>query len=218
MELYTQFEKTFHGRILEGYGCTEASPAISMNRPDAVYKPGSSGQPLPGVEVTVQDEQGNPLPPNTPGEICVRGENVMKGYFNKPEATAETVVDGWLHTGDVGCLDEEGYLFLTDRMNDMIIRGGENIYPSDIEEVLFEHPGILEAAVIGKKDPVYGEDVCAIVVKEPGAELHGEEVIEYTGTRLAKFQKPKWVIFVDALPKNPLGKILKKELRAQYGE
>jgi len=217
MDLYKRFEKTFHGKILEGYGLTEASPAVSLNRRDGVYKPGSAGQPLPGVEVTIRDEQGKALPPNTAGEICVRGPNVMKGYFNKPEATAETVVDGWLHSGDVGCLDEEGYLFLTERKKDMIIRGGENIYPRDIEEVLFEHPGILEASVIGREDPVYGEDVCAIVVKEPDAELTEQEVMDYAATRLAKFQKPKWVIFVDALPKNPLGKILKKELRAMYG-
>jgi long-chain acyl-CoA synthetase len=170
------------------------------------------------VEVTILDEQGNVLPPNTAGEICVRGPNVMKGYFNKPEATAQTIVDGWLHSGDVGCLDEEGYLFLTERKKDMIIRGGENIYPRDIEEVLFEHPGIQEASVIGREDPVYGEDVCAIVVREADAELTEEEVMEYAASRLAKFQKPKWVIFVDALPKNPLGKILKKELRAKYGK
>ena len=218
MELYTRFEKTFHGKILEGYGLTEASPGVSLNRPDGVYKPGSAGQPFTGVEVTIQDEQGKVLPPKTPGEICVRGPNVMQGYFNKPEATAQTIVDGWLHSGDVGRLDEEGYLFLTERKKDMIIRGGENIYPRDIEEVLFEHPRILEASVIGREDPVYGEDVCAIVVKEPDAELTEQEVLYYAATRLAKFQKPKWVIFVDALPKNPLGKILKKELRAQYGK
>jgi long-chain acyl-CoA synthetase len=218
MELYHRFEKAFHGKILEGYGLTEASPAVSLNRRDGVYKPGSAGQPLPGVEVTIRDEQGNVLPPNTAGEICVRGPNVMQGYYNRPEATDQTVVDGWLHSGDVGCLDEEGYLFLTERKKDMIIRGGENIYPRDIEEVLFEHPGIAEASVIGREDPVYGEDVCAVVVKEPGAELTEEEVIEYAATRLAKFQKPKWVIFVDALPKNPLGKVLKKELRVLYGK
>jgi long-chain acyl-CoA synthetase len=218
MDLYKRFEKTFHGKILEGYGLTEASPAVSLNRWEGIYKPGSAGQALPGVEVTIQDDLGNKLPPNTPGEICVRGPNVMKGYFNKPEATAKVIVDGWLHTGDVGLLDEEGYLFLTERKKDMIIRGGENIYPRDIEEVLFEHPGIAEAAVIGREDPIYGEEVCAIVVKAPGAELTEQEVIEYAGTRLAKFQKPKWVVFVDALPKNPLGKILKKELRARYGK
>ena len=218
MELYKKFQKTFHGKILEGYGLTEASPAVSLNRPDGVYKPGSAGQPLPGVEVVIQDEKGNVLPPNTAGEICVRGPNLMQGYFNKPEATAQTIVDGWLHTGDVGCLDEDGYLFLTERKKDMIIRGGENIYPRDIEEVLFEHPRILEASVIGREDPIYGEDVCAIVVKEPGAALAEEEVMDYAATRLAKFQKPKWVIFVDALPKNPLGKVLKKELRAKYGK
>lgn len=218
LELYTRFEKTFHGKILEGYGLTEASPAVSMNRPDRVYKPGSAGQPLPGVEVTIQDEGGNRLPPNTPGEICVRGANVMKGYFNKPEATAQTIVDGWLHTGDVGHLDEEGYLFLTERKKDMIIRGGENIYPRDIEEVLYVHPGIAEVSVIGREDPIYGEDVCAIVVKKPGAELTEQEIIDYAATRLAKFQKPKWVVFVDELPKNPIGKILKKELRAKYGK
>ncbi len=217
LDLYNRFEKSMGGQILEGYGLSEASPAVSLNRPDLPYKPGSAGLPLPGVEVTIVDEKNNKVPVGKPGEICVKGANVMQGYFNKPDATAATIVDGWLHSGDVGYLDEDGYLFLTERIKDMIIRGGENIYPRDIEEVLYAHPKIVEAAVIGKNDPLYGEDVCAIVVREPGADLTEQEVLEYTGERLAKFQRPKWIVFIDALPRNPLGKILKKDLRAQFG-
>jgi long-chain acyl-CoA synthetase len=218
LEIYHQFEKTFSGKVVEAYGMTESSPGGTMNRPGIPYKAGSAGPPIPGIELKIFDEEGNELPPNTPGEICMKGPHVMKGYYKKPEVTAQTITDGWLHSGDVGFLDDDGYLFITERIKDMIIRGGENIYPRDIEEVLFEHPKILEASVVGKKHPVYGEDVLAVVVLRPGEELTEEEVIEYAGRRLAKFQKPKWVVFVDSLPKNPVGKVLKRELRAQYGQ
>jgi long-chain acyl-CoA synthetase len=217
LEIYHRFQKTFHGEVIEGYGMTESSPGGSMNRPGTTYKPGSAGPPIPGIDLEIVAEDGSELPPNTPGEICMRGPHVMQGYYLKPEATAETVVDGWLHTGDVGFLDEDGYLFITERIKDMIIRGGENVYPRDIEEVLFEHPKILEAAVVGKRDPIYGEDVLAVVVTQPGKELSEREVIDYAAARLAKSQTPKWVVFVDQLPKNPVGKVLKKELRAEHG-
>jgi len=217
LEIYNQFEKTFNGKVIEGYGMTESSPGGTLNRLDMAYKTGSAGPPIPGIELKIFSEGGKELPANTPGEICMKGPHVMQGYYNKPEATAQTITDGWLHTGDVGHLDDDGYLFITERIKDMIIRGGENIYPRDIEEVLYEHPKILEASVIGKKHPIYGEDVCAIVVLQPGEELTEEEVIEYAGSKLAKFQKPKWVVFTDSLPKNPVGKVLKKDLRTMYG-
>lgn len=218
LEIYKKFEQTFHGKVLEGYGMTESSPGGSMNRPGMPYKHGSAGPALPGIELKIFGENGKKLPTGEQGEICMKGPHIMKGYYLKPEATAQTIVDGWLHTGDVGYLDEDGYLFITERIKDMIIRGGENIYPRDIEEVLYEHPKILEASVIGKKDPIYGEDVCAVVVVRPGEELTEQEVMEFAAGKLAKFQKPKSVVFVDELPKNPIGKILKKDLRAQYGQ
>lgn len=218
LEVYKQFENTFGGRVAEGYGMTESSPGGTMNRLGETYKTGSAGPAIPGTEIKIIDESGKDLPVKSPGEILMKGPHIMKGYYNQPEATAHTVVDGWLHTGDVGHLDEDGYLFITERIKDMIIRGGENIYPRDIEEVLFEHPKIDEASVVGKKDPIYGEDVLAIVVKKPGEELTEEEVMEYAAGKLAKFQKPKWVVFVDSLPKTPIGKVLKRELRALYGQ
>jgi len=218
LEVYRQFEKTFHGKVLEGYGMTESSPGGTMNRPGMAYKTGSAGPAIPGTELKIFDEDGNELPANSTGEIRMKGPHVMQGYYNKPEVTAQTITDGWLRTGDVGHLDDDGYLFITERIKDMIIRGGENIYPRDIEEVLYEHPKILEASVIGKKHPIYGEDVCAIVVLAPGEEMTEEEVIDFAGAKLAKFQKPKWVVFADSLPKNPVGKVLKKDLRAVYGK
>jgi acyl-CoA synthetase (AMP-forming)/AMP-acid ligase II len=140
----------------------------------------------------------------------------MLGYFNRPEETAATIRDGWLHTGDAGYLDEDGYLFLTERIKDLIIRGGENIFPADIESVLLDHPKVAEAAVIGMPDPTYGEDVMALIVARPGAVPTTAEIDEYCKTRLAKFQRPKRIEFVPALPRNLLGKLLKKDLRKKY--
>ena len=218
LEVYRKFQNTFGGKVLEAYGMTESSPGGTINRLDREYKPGSAGQIIPDTELKIVDETGAELAPGKQGEILMKGPHVMLGYYNKPDITAATVVDGWLHTGDVGYLDEDGYLFITERIKDMIIRGGENIYPRDIEEVLYEHPKIAEASVVGKKDEVYGEEVLAIVVLKPGEELTEEEVIEYAAGRLAKFQRPKSVLFLDSLPKTPIGKVLKRELRKEYGQ
>lgn len=213
LELKQEFESRFSCTILEGYGLTEASPCVCMNRPDLPYKPGSVGPPIEGVIVEIRDDKGNVLPPGEVGEICVKGHNVMLGYYNLPELTAKTVVDGWLYTGDVGYLDEDGYLFLVDRKKDLIIRGGLNIIPSDVEEVLMRHPAVEEAAVIGVPDDVMGEEIKAFVVLKPGATVSVEELIKFSQKFLAKYKTPKFVEFANFLPKNVIGKVLKKELR-----
>ncbi len=217
VDILYQFEAAFGGKVLEGYGLTEAGPAVALNRPTAPYKAGSVGQPLPGVEVEIRDLRNRPLPTGRKGEICVRGPNMMKGYFKEQELTRETVINGWLHTGDAGYIDEDGYLYLTERIKDIIIRGGENIFPQDIEKVLIEHPDIAEASVFGRYDEVYGEEVMAVVVPKPKADLTEEMVLEFCEGKLAKFQRPKNVIISPMLPKNPLGKVLKRKLRQQHG-
>lgn len=217
VEVWENFSKTFPGKVLEAYGLTEAGPGVTINRLNMPYKPGSVGLPYPGVQVSIQDENGNILQPNERGEICVRGPNVMKGYYKHPEETAQVIRDGWLHTGDAGYIDEDGYLFLTARIKDIIIRGGENIYPPDIERVLLQHPDITDVSVVAMHDDVYGEDVMAVVVPRQGSGLSEEAVLEFCEARLAKFQRPKKVVFVPVLPKSPVGKVLKRKLRIQYG-
>jgi len=217
VDVLNRFEAAFGGKILEGYGLTEAGPAVAVNRPGVPYKPGSVGQALPGVDVEVRDLRDKAVPCGWKGEICVRGPNVMKGYFKDSAATQESIRDGWLHTGDAGYLDEDGYLFITERIKDLIIRGGENIFPQDIEKVLLEHPDIAEVSVVGSYDEVYGEDVIAIVVPKPKTDLTEEIVLEFCEGRLAKFQRPKKIIVAPMLPKTPMGKVLKRKLREQYG-
>lgn len=215
MENYKAFEEKFPGKILEGYGLTEAAPAVTVMRDDRPVKPGSAGVAIEGVKLEIRDDGDKSLPPGEVGEICVGGETVMKGYYKLPEATAETIIDGWLHTGDMGYLDEDGYLYVVDRKKDMIIRGGLNIYPSDIEEVLDTHPDVVEAAAVGVKDPTMGEEVKAFVVKKYGSKVTEEELIKFCQEKLAKYKTPKWVEFRSYLPKNSIGKILKKELRGE---
>ena len=163
----------------------------------------------------IVDDDLNELAPGEYGEIVVKGPNVMQGYYNNPEATAETIVDGWLHTGDMGYVDEDGYFFIVDRKKDMIIRGGENIYPREIEEVLFTHPQIAEATVIAKPDPVWGEEVLAVVVPAPGATLSADDVIAYCQAHLADYKVPREVVFRQDLPKTLTGKVQKKQLREE---
>jgi long-chain acyl-CoA synthetase len=215
VELVEPFERKFGGKILEGYGLTEASPVVSAHRLSGTRKLGSVGQPIPGVLVSIQDDDDRPLPAGDVGEVCVKGPNVMAGYYRNPEETARTVRGGWLHTGDMGRLDEDGFLFIVERKKDLIIRGGFNIYPREVEEALYAHPKIAEAAVVGMKDPLMGEDVLAFVVLKAGERASAEEIGAFCESRLARFKCPKQIRFMDSLPKSPIGKILRKELRTQ---
>jgi long-chain acyl-CoA synthetase len=215
VELAEAFEKAFDCEVLEGYGQTEAAPAIALMRPGLAKKAGSTGPPLHGVEVAVIDDDGNELPADEVGEICARSPGIMKGYHNLSEASADTLKGGWLHTGDMGYLDGDGYLFVTDRKKDLIIRGGFNVYPRDVEDLLIEHAGVAEVAVVGKPDPSMGEEVVAFVVKAPGQDPAEEELLDFAAERLAKYKQPKEIHFAGALPKSPIGKVLKKDLRAQ---
>jgi long-chain acyl-CoA synthetase len=215
LEIMQQFEKKFGLRILEGYGLTEGTCVSALNPYWGERKPGSIGLPLRGQPMKIVDDDMNELPAREYGEIVVKGPNVMQGYYNNPQATAETIVDGWLRTGDMGYMDEDGYFFIVDRKKDMIIRGGENIYPREIEEVLFTHPLIAEATVIGRSDPIWGERVVAVVVPASGATLTGEDVIAFCKERLADYKLPQEVLFRQDLPKTLTGKVQKKVLREE---
>lgn len=213
VELAEEFEKRTGARVLEGYGLTETSPTVSLVRMEDPRKPGSCGRPVPNVEVAILDEDDKPIPAGETGEVCIKGPNIMKGYYKLPDATAEAMRSGWFHSGDMGHLDEDGFLYITERKKDLIIRGGFNIYPRDVEEVLYAHGAVQEAAVVGMPDASFGEEVKAYVVLRPGAIASEAELMEFCRERLAKYKTPKSVVFLDALPKNPIGKIMKKELR-----
>ncbi len=213
VEVLRAFETAFDCRILEGYGLSETSPVASFNHPDRERKPGSIGTPIAGVEMKVVDADGADLPAGEVGEILIRGHNVMKGYWNRPEATAEAVTgEGWLHTGDMARVDDEGYFFIVDRKKDLIIRGGFNVYPREIEEVLYEHPAVLEAAVIGVPHRELGEEVAAAVALRPDATITADELRAWVKDQVAAYKYPRRVWFVDELPKGPTGKILKREI------
>ena len=216
-EVIKGFEDKFPGCvILEGYGLSESTSTTTFNVNAEQRKVLSIGKPIWGVQVEVVDENDTPLPPgeDNVGEIVIRGHNIMKGYYNKPEATAEAFKNGWFHTGDLAYRDEDGYLFVVDRKKDLVIRGGYNVYPREIEEVLYEHPAVAEAAVIGKPDPKLGEEVLAFVALKPGASADEAELIAYAKERLAAYKYPREVRIVEDLPKGATGKILKKELRS----
>jgi long-chain acyl-CoA synthetase len=212
VELLRGFEEAFGCKVLEGYGLSESSPVASFNHPDRERKPGSIGTPIEGVEMKVVDEDGKDVDQGEVGEIVIRGHNVMKRYWNKAEATSETIKDGWLHTGDMANVDEDGYFFIVDRKKDMIIRGGYNIYPREIEEILYEHPAVREAAVLGVPHDEYGEEVGAAVALKDGEDVSESELRDYVKEQVAAYKYPRQIWFVDDLPKGPTGKILKREI------
>jgi long-chain acyl-CoA synthetase len=199
--------------IVEGYGLTEGTAGATANPINGVRKIGSIGIPFEDSEIRIVDDDDREVPQGEVGEITIRGGHVMKGYFNKPEETAQTLRGGWLHTGDMAYTDADGYLFIVDRKKEMIIRGGENIYPKELEGILFTHPKILEASVVGVPDPIYGEEVLACVVVRPGETLGEEELRDWCRENMASYKVPRYVDFRDSLPKNIIGKVLKKELR-----
>jgi long-chain acyl-CoA synthetase len=212
-ELMRGFEKAFDCKILEGYGLSETSPVASFNHPDRERKVGSIGTPIEGVEMKVVDDDGNEVEQGEVGEIAIRGHNVMKGYWNREEATREVLDDdGWFRTGDMAKIDEDGYFFIVDRKKELIIRGGYNVYPREIEEVLYEHEGVLEAAVVAVPDDSLGEEVGAAVVLKEGQDLSADEIRSYVKEQVANYKYPRKIWFVDELPKGPTGKILKREI------
>lgn len=209
------FQNKFRCTVYEAYGLSEASPAVSTNYHHRPTKPGSIGQPIPEVKVRIVDEQDLDVPCGAVGELLVRGPNVSAGYYKLPEETARTFRDGWLYTGDMARMDEDGYLYIVERKKDLIIRGGFNIYPRDLEEILYRHPAVQDAVAIGVPDPVMGEEVKLYIVLKEGAKASADEMLEYCREQLAKNKWPKFIEFISALPRNPMGKILRKELREQ---
>jgi long-chain acyl-CoA synthetase len=212
VEVLRGFEEAFGVPVLEGYGLSETSPVASFNHPDREQKPGSIGTPIRDVRMRVVDNSDHEVAQGEVGEIVISGPNVMKGYWQRPDATAEAVTDGWFHTGDLARVDEDGYFYIVDRKKDMIIRGGYNVYPREIEEVLYEHPAVAEAAVIGLPHSSLGEEVAATVVLKPGATASPEELRDYVKSLVAAYKYPRHLWIVDVLPKGPTGKIQKRDI------
>jgi long-chain acyl-CoA synthetase len=212
VEVLRGFEDAFGCKVLEGYGLSETSPVASFNHPDRERKPGSIGTPIDGVEMKVVDDNGEEVPTGEIGEILIKGHNVMKGYLNQPEATAEAIKDGWFATGDMAKVDEDGYFFIVDRKKELIIRGGYNVYPREVEEVLYEHPAVREVAVVGVPHAELGEEVGAAIALKEGADADPEEIKAFVKEHVAAYKYPRQVWLVDDLPKGPTGKILKREI------
>lgn len=210
-EILRGFQETFGAQILEGYGLSETSPSATFNRPECA-KVGSIGTPIPGVELKLVASDGSSTPVGEVGEIAVRGHNVMKGYWQLPEATQEAIRDGWFFTGDLARQDDDGFFYIVDRLKEVIIRGGLNVYPREIEEVLYEHPAVLEAAVVGVPHPLHGEEVVAAVALQPGKAASGEELCDFVKARVAPYKYPRDVQIFDTLPKGATGKILKRAI------
>jgi long-chain acyl-CoA synthetase len=220
VETLNTFEQEFGCKILEGYGLSETSPVASFNHPGRERKAGSIGTPIEGVEMKLVDDDGNDVPMGGAevGEIAIRGHNVMKGYWGKPDATAEAIgSDGWFRTGDVAKVDEDGYFYIVDRKKDLIIRGGYNVYPREVEEVLFAHPAVQEAAVVSVPHADLGEEVGAAIALKAGEQASAEEIREHCKAQVAAYKYPRHVWFVDELPKGPTGKILKREIEVPAG-
>jgi len=213
LETWKGFKDKYGFEIVEGWGLTEASALNCTNPIHGPIKVGSIGKPMKGTEMRIVDNDGRELPIGREGEIIIRTPSLMKGYWNRPEETAEVLRDGWLHTGDIGYVDADGYFFITDRKKDLIIKAGENIHPREIDEVLCAHPKVCEAAAVGIRDEIYGEDINAFVVLKPGECATPQEIIDWCSCRLTAFKTPKEVRFIDALPKNLIGKVLRRELK-----
>jgi long-chain acyl-CoA synthetase len=214
VEVMRAFEREFDCIILEGYGLSETSPVASFNHPDRERKPGSIGTPIEGVEMKAVDDDDHEVATGEVGEIVIRGHNVMKGYWQRAEATEEVMRGGWFHTGDMATVDDDGYFFIVDRKKEMIIRGGYNVYPREIEEVLYEHPAVSEAAVVGVPDDALGEEVGAAIVLRSGQQADADEIRAFVKERVAAYKYPRQIWFADELPKGPTGKILKREIDA----
>jgi long-chain acyl-CoA synthetase len=217
-DTWYSFKEKFGFEIIEGWGLTETGASGCCNPPDGPKKVGSIGRPMPGAELKIVDDKDVELPQGQQGEIILRTPGMMKGYWKRPEETAEVLRDGWVRTGDIGYVDADGFYFITDRKKDIIIKGGENICPREIEEVIMTHPGVCEAAVVGVKDGVYGEEIKAFVVANPGMQVTPEELNDLCCSRLKRFKTPKDFTFMEALPKNLVGKVLRKELRKMAQE
>jgi len=213
VEVLRQFEATFGVRVLEGYGLSETSPVVCFNQLHRPSKPGTVGQPLYATEIRCVDDEDRPVPIGQHGEVVVRGHCVMKGYYKRPEATADAMRNGWFHTGDIGVFDEEGYLAIVDRKKDMILRGGMNVYPRELEEVLMTHPAVSMVAVIGVPDDRLGEEVKAFIVRKPGSRVTEAEMVTWCKEQFAAYKYPRHVEFRESLPVGPTGKLLKRELR-----
>ncbi len=221
VEVLHEFERVFGADLLEGYGLSETSPIVSFNRVGHLRKPGSIGTPVDGVEVRMLDPEGTEVPQGEVGELAVRGHCVMKGYWENPDATEAAIPDGWFRTGDLARVDEDGLIFIVDRKKDVILRGGYNVYPREVEEVLYEHPAVAEAAVIGVPDDLHGEEIVAVIgikaehvpADDAAREALGAEIVDFAKERVAAYKYPRRVVLVDALPKGPTGKILKREIK-----
>jgi long-chain acyl-CoA synthetase len=213
VEVLHDFERTFNARVLEGYGLSETAPVVAFNQLQRPSRPGTVGLPIFGAEIRCLDDHDRPVATGQRGEIVVRGPNVMKGYYNRPEATAETMRGGWFRTGDIGQFDADGYLSIVDRKKDMILRGGFNVYPREIEEVLMTHPAVSLAAVIGVPDERLGEEVKAFVVLRPGTTVNTDELVAWAREQMAAFKYPRQIEIREALPIGATGKVLKRELR-----
>jgi len=209
------FQELTGAPISEGYGLSESSPVLTANAAGAQIKPGTVGPAIPGVEIKIVDDAGNELPHGQMGELIARGPNIMVGYWNKPDATADTLRDGWLYTGDLATEDDDGYFTIVDRKKDMIVVSGYNVYPREVEEMLYQHPAVADAAVVQYPDPYQGESVMAFVVRKEGQDVSAQDLIDYCRSQMAVFKCPRRIEFVSELPKNNTGKVLRRELRDQ---